>query len=108
LPTEAAGINSHSLLVQVVGQIYSELPKLRILNISKNLLEALPDNSAGLSSAPVFTGLTTLVLNRCAISWATVSVLGGQAAISVPFDQEPPTSQESQMEKHVSKRATKV
>jgi hypothetical protein len=74
-------MNGHSLLVQVVGQIYSELPKLRILNISKNLLEALPDNPAGLSSAPVFTGLTTLVLNRCGLSWATVSLLARQAAV---------------------------
>ncbi|GAQ82810.1 tubulin-specific chaperone E [Klebsormidium nitens] len=60
----------------VIGQIVSELPKLRVLNLSRNRLTASLDNLATSSTAPVFSGLTTLVLNNSGITWASVTALG--------------------------------
>ncbi|WIA09989.1 hypothetical protein OEZ85_010201 [Tetradesmus obliquus] len=59
-----------------VAQICSELPQLRVLQLSNNRL-ALPCSmhSGGPDAVQVLLGLQCLVLNQCSISWQQVGVL---------------------------------
>lgn len=56
-----------------VAQICSELPQLRVLQLSNNRL-ALPCSmhSGGPDAVQVLLGLQCLVLNQCSISWQQV------------------------------------